>query len=197
MIHFRTTFIIAAALSLAACVNLGGDKGPPFLLSLNAEAAPKTDETRTNANAAALTVLQPSAPQKLRTPRIPVQQDDASVAYVVGAAWVEAPQRLFHRLLADTLAAKTGRLVLDESQMLAAPGDQLAGQLLEFGIDARTNQAVVVFQAMLVSKDGKTIRQQRFEARQSVAVIEPRAVGSALNRAANKIAADVALWVEG
>lgn len=196
MLHLRTTIIIAASLTLAACVNLGGGKGPPFLLSLSADAAPRSGETRTNATSAALTVLQPSAPQKLRTPRIPVQQDDASVAYVVGAQWVEAPQRLFHRLLADTLAAKTGRLVLDESQMLAAPGDQLAGQLLEFGVDARSNQAVVVFQAMLVSKDGKTIRQQRFEARQSTGIIEPRAVGAALNTAANKIAVDVAKWVE-
>lgn len=197
MKQLRTPIILAIAFGLAACVNLGGGKGPPFLLSLSAEVAPKAGETRTNANSAALTVIQPSAPQKLRTPRIPVQQDDASVAYIVGAQWVEAPQRLFHRLLADTLAANTGRLVLDESQMLNAPGEQLAGQLLEFGVDARTNRAVVVFQAVMVSKDGKTIRQQRFEASEAVAAVEPRTVGAALNRAANKVTAAVAKWVEG
>ena len=187
----------AGALSLSACVSLGG-KPPPFLLTLDADAAPTAGQTRSSASGTPLTVLIPTAPQKLRTPRIPVQQDDASIAYVKDAQWVEAPQRLFQRLLSESLAARTTRVVLDEGQYLAAPGDQLAGQLMEFGVDARTNEAVVIYQAMQVSAEGKTVTQRRFEAREAIGgKVEAKPVGEALTRAANKVAADVAGWVEG
>lgn len=192
----RNILSMAVALALAGCVSLGG-KSPKFLLTLDADSTPSAGTTRSNAEARPLTILTPMAPQKLRTQRIPVQQDDGSVAYVVDAQWVEAPQRLFQRLLSDTLGAKTGRLILDDAQYLTAPGEQLAGQLIEFGIDARTNEAVVVFQAMMVSGGGKTVRQQRFEARQNVGVIDARSAGTALTGAANKVAGDVAKWVEG
>mgnify|MGYP002780183159 CR=1 FL=1 len=194
MTIYRTSITIAAAFALSACVSLGG-KAPPFLLTLAADAVPAVGTLRSNADAKPLTILIPTAPQKLRTQRIPVQQDDGSVAYIVEAQWVEAPQRLFQRLLADTMGAKTGRLVLDEGQYLTAPGEQLAGQLLEFGIDGRTNEAVVVYQAMMVSGGGQSVRQQRFEAREAVSAIEARAAGTALTRAANKVAGNVAAWV--
>jgi cholesterol transport system auxiliary component len=156
---------------------------------------PPAGTLRNNAQAKPLTVLIPTAPQKLRTQRIPVQQDDGSIAYIVDAQWVEGPQRLFQRMLSDTVGARTTRLVLDEGQYLTAPGEQLAGQLLEFGLDARTNEAVVVYQAMVVGEGGKTVRQQRFEAREAVSAIEARAAGTALSRAANKVAGDIAAWV--
>lgn len=196
MTMFRTGLMLAATVALTACVSFGG-KAPPFLLTLDADVAPAAGAPRSSADATTLTVLIPTAPQKLRTQRIPVQQDDGSVAYVVEAQWVEAPQRLFQRLLSDTIGASTDRLVLDEGQYLAAPGEQLAGQLLEFGIDARSNEAVVTYQAMIVSGGGKNVRQQRFEAREGVSVIDARSAGTALTRAANKVAGDVAKWVAG
>ena len=197
MMSLRTSIIAATALALTGCVNLGGSKPPPFLLTLNPDAAPATGTARSNAEAQTLTVLIPTAPQKLRTQRIPVQQDDGSVAYIVEAQWVEAPQRMFQRLLSDTISAGTDRLVLDEGQYLTSPGEQLAGQLLEFGIDARSNEAVVTYQAMIVGNAGKSVRQQRFEAREDVSAIEARSAGAALSRAANKVAGDVAKWVGG
>lgn len=185
------------AFALSACVSLGG-KAPPFLLTLDADAAPAVGEARTAAEAATLTILIPTAPQKLRTTRIPVQQDGASVAYVKDAQWVEAPQRLFQRLLSETVAGRTSRVILDEGQYLTAPGEQLAGQLTEFGIDARTNEAVVQYQAMLVSAGGKSVTQRRFEAREAIGgAIEAKPAGAALTRAANKVAADVAGWLGG
>jgi cholesterol transport system auxiliary component len=193
MTMFRALLPVAALL-LTGCVNLGG-KTPPFLLTLSPDAVPAPGMLRSNAEAKPLTVHIPTAPQKLRTQRIPVQQDDGSVAYIVEAQWVEAPQRLFQRLLSDTISAGSGRLVLDEGQYLTAPGEQLAGQLLEFGIDARSNEAVVTYQAMLVGAGGKEVRQQRFEAREDVSEVEPRSAGAALSRAANKVAADVTKWV--
>lgn len=185
------------AVSLSGCIGLGG-KTPPFLLTLDADAAPAVGAARTASDAATLTILIPTAPQKLRTPRIPVQQDDASVTYVKDAQWVEAPQRLFQRLVSETVAARTSRVVLDEGQYLTAPGEQLAGQLMDFGVDARSNEAVVVYQAMLVAAGGKTITQRRFEVREPITgKIEAKPVGEALTRAANKIAVDVAGWLEG
>lgn len=197
--HFRrlrTSVLLAfGAFALSACVSFGG-KPPPFLLTLDADAVPAAGEARTAAEGATLVILIPNAPQKLRTTRIPVQQDEASVAYVKDAQWVEAPQRLFQRLLSETIASRTSRVVLDEGQYLTAPGEQLAGQLLEFGVDARTNEAVVLYQAMLVSAGGKSVTQRRFEAREPIGgAIEAKTVGAALTRAANKVAVDAAGWL--
>ena len=194
----RTSLLVAtAAVTLSGCIGLGG-KTPPFLLTLDADAAPNAGTARTASDAATLTILIPTAPQKLRTPRIPVQQDEASVAYVKDAQWVEAPQRLFQRLVSETVAARTSRVVLDEGQYLTAPGEQLAGQLMDFGVDARANEAVVVYQAMLVSAGGKSVTQRRFEVREPIAgKVEARPVGEALTAAANKIAVEVADWLGG
>ena len=199
MMQTTRTALLASvvAVCLTGCIGLGG-KTPPFLLTLDADAAPTSGEARTAAEAATLTILIPTAPQKLRTTRIPVQQDDSSVTYVKDAQWVEAPQRLFQRLVSETVAARTARVVLDEGQYLTAPGEQLAGQLMVFGIDARSNEAVVVYQALLVSAGGKTVTQRRFEVREPLATkIEAKPAGEALARAANKVAVDVAAWLGG
>lgn len=183
------------AMSLSACVSLGS-KPPPFLLTLDAASQPVAGEARTVGEASTLTILIPTAPQKLRTPRIPVQQDAGSVAYVQDAQWVEAPQRLFQRLLTNTVAARTNRVVLDEGQYLTAPGEQLAGELLEFGVDSRTNEAIVVYQAMLVNNAGKRVIQRRFEQREPLSgKITARNSGLALQSAANRMAAEVADWL--
>ena len=193
---FRVPLLaVVGALTLSACVSFGA-KPPPFLLTLESDAGPSAGTARTATEAATLTILIPTAPQKLRTTRIPVQQDGASVAYVKDAQWVEAPQRLFQRLVSETVAARSNRVVLDEGQYLTAPGEQLAGQLMEFGVDARTGEAVVVYEAMLVSAGGKSVTQRRFEARENLGgVVEAKPVGEALTRAANKVAADVAGWL--
>ncbi|KGB55685.1 hypothetical protein FG91_01069 [Sphingopyxis sp. LC81] len=195
---FRAPLVaVIAAVTLSGCIGLGG-KTPPFLLTLDADAAPAAGGARTAAEAATLTILIPTAPQKLRTTRIPVQQDGSSVAYVKDAQWVEAPSRLFQRLVSETVSARTTRVVLDEGQYLTAPGEQLAGQLMEFGVDAATNEAVVVYQAMLVSAGGKTVTQRRFEAREAIGgKVEAKPVGEALTRAANKVAGEVTGWLGG
>ena len=194
--RLRTPLLVAvAAVSLSACFGLGG-KTPPFLLTLDAAAAPSAGGARTSSESATLTILIPTAPQKLRTTRIPVQQDGSSVTYVKDAQWVEAPSRLFQRLVSETVSASTTRVVLDEGQYLTAPGEQLAGQLMEFGVDAGTNEAVVVYQAMLVSAGGKTVTQRRFEAREPIGgKVEAKPVGEALTRAANKVAGEVTGWL--
>ncbi len=183
----------AAALMLAGCVNLGGGKPLPFLLTLDSDAAPSGDAVRDSATAPVLRLGDVAVPQKLRTPRIPVQQGAGAVAYMVDAAWVEAPQRLFRRLLADHVAASTPMLVLTDTP--GAKGAQLSGELIDFGLDASSGRAIVTFQAQRIAADGTTISQRRFTASEAVGSITARPAGTALTRAANRVAADVAAWV--
>ena len=183
-----------AALFLSGCLSLGGAV-PDSLLTLSADNVPPANSARQGTVATSLTVLVPSVPQMLRTPRIPVQTTATSIAYVADAQWVEAPARLFQRLLSETVAARTNRLVLDESQYITGPGELLAGELLEFGVEAGTNEAVVTYQALRLTGNGGTVSQRRFEARELVGEVNAANVGAALNRAANRVAADVAGWV--
>jgi cholesterol transport system auxiliary component len=127
--------------------------------------------------------------------RVPVQTSDTSIAYVANAQWVEQPARLFARLLSDTVAAKTGRVVLSTTQSLADPGARLTGELRSFGIDASSNEAVVIFDGALVRNEGQVIEKRRFEARVPVAKIEADTVGIGLNQAANQVADQIADWV--
>src|SRR3546814_18794954 len=66
---FRAPLIAAvAAVTLSGCIGLGG-KTPPFLLTLDPVAEPPAGAARTAAEAATLTILIPTAPQKLRPTR--------------------------------------------------------------------------------------------------------------------------------
>ena len=183
------------ALALTGCISLGG-KVPASLLTLHSAAAPAVDAVRSGNPQSALTVIIPSVPQKLRTPRVPVQSGATSLAYLKDAQWIEPPAHLFQRLLSETLAAHSNRLVLTESELVTGSGEMLAGDLLEFGVDADRHEAVVTFQALRLQGDGSRIAQRRFEAREPLATIEAAPAGEALNRAANRVAAQVTEWLD-
>ncbi len=185
---------VIASLSLAGCISFGG-KTPPSLLNLSADSAPATNAARSGSAQTALTVVIPSVPQKLRTPRVPVETGGTQLAYLKDAQWVEPPARLFQRLLSETLSAGGQRLVLTETELITGPGELLSGDLLDFGVDADSNQAVVTYQAMRLTNDGSMISQRRFAARETVGELTPANAGAALNRAANRVAADVAIWM--
>lgn len=187
---------VALPLLLSGCLSLGGNV-PDSLMTLSTTAQPVAGAGRSGPIASALIVLVPTVPQKLRTPRVPVQSSDTTIAYLTDAQWVEPPARLFQRLLTETVGMAGTRVVLSESELVTGPGELLAGELVEFGVDARTQEAVVVFQAARVQQDGTLIVQQRFEARERVGDITPQTVGPALNRTANRVAGDVARWVAG
>lgn len=189
------SLLAAMALSLGGCLSSLTGPVPASLLTLSAENGLPANSMRQGTVATSLTVLVPTVPQKLRTPRIPVQATPTSIAYVADAQWVEAPARLFQRLLSETVSARTNRLVLDESQYITGPGELLAGELLEFGVDAASGQAVVTYQALRLTGNGETVAQRRFEAREGVGEINAANVGNALNRAANRVATDVAGWL--
>jgi cholesterol transport system auxiliary component len=183
----------AAALALAAC--FGGGHVPDHLLTLTpAETRPVAQPRNAGPNQA-ITVVTPTVPQALRTTRIPVYVDANTVQYLKDADWVEDPGALFGRLLGETIAARTGRVVLDPSQYSHDPGTRLTGQLLRFGLDPAAMQVVVTYDAAIARDPSGGVATNRFEARVPVAAATPEAVAPALNQAANQVADQVAAWL--
>ena len=187
-----TLLAVPLALVLAGCSF--GAKVPATLMRLSADAAPAAAAGRTAPTAEAITVVPPSVAQELRTPRVPVRTGGTSVAYLPNAQWVEAPANLFARLLSETIAARSGRVVLDPKQFTFDPGQRLTGTLHSFGLQADTLEAVVVYDAAL-ARGADAVETRRFEARVPVAAVDAASAPDALNRAANQVAAEVAAWV--
>ena len=185
--------VLAPALLLGGCLSFGEDP-PESLLTLTPAntAAAGTVSEGTSANALALVELE--VPQALNVTRVPVQVSDTEVAYLKDAVWVERPSRLFRRLVAETIRARSGRLVIDGDDPGALAADRVGGTLRAFGYDARTSSVVVVFDASR-SGEGSSVSTRRFEARVPGVPADVRSVGPALNQAANEVAAQVAEWV--
>lgn len=184
------------ALSLSACVSFGGD-APAQLLTLTSDARVATGAVRTGAPGTSITVMDPDTPKKLDTVRVPVQVDAVSVAYIKDAQWVDSPRHLFQKMLSETIAANGTAIVLDSGQYSADPGKRLLGELIDFGVDARTNMAVVTYDATLALGGGAPVQRKRFSASVPVSAIDAASVGGPINQAANKVAAEVAVWVNG
>lgn len=184
---------LAAALS--GCIKFGAEP-PDSLLTLTPTSAVAVGQTSSSATARSITIQVPTVPQELAVARVPVRSSDTAVAYLKDAQWVEAPNRLFARLLSDTITTRTGRVVLSLRQSLTDPGARLGGELRHFGLDATTNEAVVTYDATL-TRDGaaRSFEKRRFEARVPLSAIESTAAGIALNAAANQVAAEVSDWV--
>jgi cholesterol transport system auxiliary component len=188
--------LLVAALLLGGCVNIGaGGKPPAQLLSLTTKAVETSNLPRTAGVGQPIVIAVPTAPAAIMSNRVAVQDGPVSIAYVKDAVWVEPPVRLFQRLLSETVAAKTGKVVIDPRQFAVAPGIRLTGQIKSFGMDARSGRAVIIYDAVISRDGGKTVEARRFEASEPVAVVEAVPVGIALNAAANRIAEEVAAWV--
>ena len=189
----KLALALALSAAVSGCVSLG--KGPPpSLLTLTPAVTAPAGLSATGKPADALTVIDPDAPQKLDVTRVPVQVDGSTVAYLKDAVWVEKPARLFARLVAETIRAKQTRMVIEGSDVRFAAATKLSGQLVEMGYDARTSTALVRFDAVLQQPDGQ-VMTRRFEASVPGVLANPQAVGTALNQAANTVAADVASWI--
>lgn len=191
---------LALLLVLAGCgplVQIGGNDPPPAsLLSLRATAvaAPGASDLRPGHS---FVVVTPVVPGPLQTLRLPVTTGDTTLVYLVGATWAEQPNRLFGRVLADTLSAR-GNAVLPPRAGARADARTLAGTLLDFGLDVRASPQVRVrFDAVLTDITGKPIAARRFEATEPVSTQLPEPVAAALNVAANRVAGDVADWAAG
>lgn len=192
--HLMRLPLLFVFLPLGACISLTG-KPPAMLLTLMPSASPAVGATLDSKTAKTITLQVPVVPAAIAGPRVPVMTGATTIAYIKGAVWSEPPARLFARLMADTVAARTGRVVLSNQQSFADPGARLSGELRTFGIDAARSQAVVVFEGTLVRDGAKTFEKRRFEAREPIGAIAPESAGTALNQAANRVAAEVADWV--
>ncbi len=184
---------LAVAVLLSGCINLGG-KVPEQLISLTPEQSAPVGDMGSGNIAESLIVLDPDTDRRLDVQRVPVQVNDSTVAYLKDAMWVERPARQFRRLLAETLRARSKRLIVEGNDIEVAGKAVLSGRLVDMGYDARSRSVVVRYDALLESADG-TIRSHRFES--VVPDVSPKAdaVASALNQAANDTAVQVTDWV--
>ena len=187
---------LPAVLALSGC--FGGAKAPSELLTLTSAQSRPAATPRSAGQGEAITVAVPAVPQALRTNRIPVYVSETTIQYMTDGAWVEQPGALFARLLGDTIAARTGRVVLDPSQYSNDPGSRITGTLVKFGLDPAAMQVVIVYDAVLARSGANgAVVTNRFEAHLPVAAATPAAVAPALNQAANQLATEVAAWIGG
>lgn len=193
MAWFRPLLVPALLLALGGCISFSPEP-PKQLLTLTATQSVATGTTMSVVSGEGITVLFPTVPAELATLRVPVQSSATEITYVKDAQWIEAPNRLFARLLSETIEARTGRPVLSNRQFSFDPGARVTGQLHRFGVDAPSQSVVVTFDAAVAR--GTAIQTRRFEARIPVSPIEAQSVGVALNQAANQVAAEVADWVK-
>jgi cholesterol transport system auxiliary component len=187
----KTILAFGAALALSGC--FGGAKVPDTLMTLNSAQVRTAATPRTAAEGQAITVAVPTVPRELQTLRVPVHESELAISYLKDAQWVEMPATLFARVLSETIAATTGRVVLDPKQFTFDPGQRLTGTLQRFDYDAASGQAVAIYDAAL-ARQGGGVTTQRFEARVP-ATADATGVAAALNQATNQIAAEVARWV--
>ncbi len=195
LIH-RMKMVAAAALAtaaLSACVSLGS-KPPASMLTLAADTSVTAGASKSGPAKDALVVLIPEVPRKLDTNRVPVQINAGNVAYLKDSVWADKPAILLQQLLAETLAAKKGTLILSEVETAGRAENYLSGQLVEFGVDEGGMEVVAIFDAVRIRK-GSPIEKRRFVAREGLTKIEPGQAGEALNVAANRLAGEVAGWL--
>lgn len=191
----RSILPLALLLPLAACVSFG-EKPPASLMTLSATDQLPAGDARPLTSDNSIIIYPPTTSQMLANDRVAVRTGDTSIAYLKDARWSEAPARLFADLLSDVIAARTDRVVIDRRQYALAPGARLSGKLEAFELDGGKGEVVVIYDAVLVTGEGKAPASRRFEARVKTASEKPGSVGRALNDAANQVAGAVADWVK-
>lgn len=194
MVRLRAPLMALPFALLGGCISFG-PKPPASLLGLQPTATVAPGTTRTGSDKTAVSVSIPSVPQVLATQRLPVVSAGNTVAYLKDALWVEAPSRLFRTVLAETIEARTGRVVPDLRSPALSPDTRLGGTLDMFGLDAGAGQVVVRYDATLARSGSDVAATRRFEARVPTSSEEPTAVAAALNQAANQVAGEVADWI--
>ncbi|WJY19150.1 ABC-type transport auxiliary lipoprotein family protein [Alteriqipengyuania flavescens] len=195
MKSIRMLVALPVIAALSACISFGDDP-PESLFDLTPQVMRPAGSGSSGLIEQAIGVSEVDAPKKLAVQRVPVQIDAANVAYLQDALWVERPTRLFTTLLAETLRARTDRLVVDTGNAQVLPDTKLTGTLREMGYDVATSSVIVRFDAMLTTGEN-VVRTRRFESRISGVAPQAAAVGPALNQAANEVAIGVADWAGG
>ena len=186
---------IPLLLALPGCVSFGA-KPPKQVIGLSSDARVPAGQSKTTSDKTAISVGLPALPAELRNARIAVQSG-ASFAYLPKAAWVDMPSHMFRALLAETIEARTGRFVPDLRNPAITPDTRLGGTLNAFQLLGGQGKVLVIFDATLARSGSDQLQARRFEASAPVREEDARSVTSALNRAANQVANDVADWIGG
>lgn len=181
--------------TLPGCVSIG-PKPPKQLIGLTSDAKVPAGQAKTTSDKQAISVALPALPPELRNNRIAVQSG-ASFAYLPESTWVDTPNHMFRAVLAETIEAKTGRFVPDRRNEAITPDTRVGGTLNAFQLLGGRGRVLVVFDATLSKSGSDQIEARRFEATSPVGEEDVASVTSALNRAANAVASDVADWVAG
>ena len=192
----NTSFRIAVLASvglLAGCVSFGPEP-PESLLTLTPASMAPAGTTLSGDAGTALAMTEFDVPSALNVTRVPVQVTDTNIAYLQDAVWAEKPARLLRRLIAETIRARSGRLVIDGDDPGAMAEDRLTGTLRTFGYDARDGSVRVVLDAARPG-EGSAVVTRRFEAVVPGVAPDVASVGPALNQAANDVAGQVADWI--
>lgn len=182
-----------ASIALAGCISLG-PKVPQQLLSLSPDTSAQVGPVTTASTADAIVVLNPESDRSLDMLRVPVRVNAATIAYLEDIAWVEKPAFQFRALLAETLRTRTNRLVVEDGDFDVVGRTVVNGRLLAMGYDAPTHSVVVRIDMQRQDKGGAIV-SRRFEA--IVSGIEAKAapVSTALGKASNDVAGQVADWI--
>lgn len=190
----RPTRLLIPLIAIVALGGCFGGKVPDQLLTLAPSAPPIAETSRSGDAVSAVSIDVPVTPKALKSVRVPAQVGDTAIAYVKDLQWIDTPDRLFQQLLSETLKRTTTRVVLDPRQSSVSAGLIVSGQLDRFGYDASAGTVVVRYDAALSSGSGTRVETRRFEAREPSAG-DKASVGPALNRAANRVAIEVAGWI--
>ena len=185
--------MLGAGLLLTGCVSLGGEV-PEQLITLTARNTAPAGEMDSGTIGNAIVVLDPDTDRRLDVARVPVQINDSTLAYLKDAVWVERPARQFRRLLAETIRAKSKRIVVESSDYEVSGKTVLSGRLIDMGYDSRTQSVVVRYDAVIEGSDG-VIKSRRFESVMPGISDKAVSVAPALNEAANAVAVEVAEWI--
>ncbi|MFC0204281.1 ABC-type transport auxiliary lipoprotein family protein [Novosphingobium soli] len=184
-----------AALALPGCVSIGG-KPPEQLLRLTPDETAPAGATASGQLTEAIVVLDLESDRGLDVLRVPVTVDPSRVAYLKDAQWIEKPSRQFRSLLAETLRARSGKLVVEGGDFEVTGRTLIGGRLLQMGFDAQRGAVVVRFDAIRSERGTQPLETRRFEAVVNGIEPKPEAVGPALNQAANDVARQVADWLK-
>ncbi len=180
--------------TLSGCISLA-PKTPDLLLRLTPDQTAPAGAQATGKIADAIVVLDPESDRSLDVLRVPVKVDGSTISYLKDGWWIEKPTRQFRSLLAETLRAQTGQLVVEGGDFEVTGKTLIGGRLLQMGYDVPSSSVVVRFDAIRTERGGPLVTH-RFEAVVPGVKAEAASVAPALNKAANDVAGQIAAWVK-
>jgi cholesterol transport system auxiliary component len=188
---------VALALLLAGCTSLPGRSGQPSTSYVLTSPGPVVHATHTNP--AVLLLRDMDASTFYQSPSLAFSREPGTRAHYQFAKWTELPAKRLTWLLRQRLetagvfatVAPLGAGVVGEYQ--------LNTRLIDFYHDASSQPGSVflIVEAELVRRaKGTLVAHQAFVAQQPVATFDAAGAAAAMDRAANQVIDEIAVWLE-